>query len=237
MKFADGRALDALRHGFRPRQLRAVSFSTYCVVCREHSETFSVEELLTGTGNDTGIDAIATIVNSELIDDAQDVENLVTSSKRLDVVFVFVQAKRSATFNGADMSNFFYGVKDFFSDKPKLTRNAEIKKHAEIANSIFSNPAQLLKKPACKLYYVTTGKWVADKDLTGRIESAKADLEALNLFGHIEISPIDADQLHQLYRNTTETIAVEIVFKIAAHCLTLTASRKLMLVHCLQKNI
>ena len=48
---------------------------------------------------------------------------------------------------------------------------------------------------------------------TGRIESAKADLEALNLFGHIEISPIDADQLHQLYRNTTETIAVEIVFQ------------------------
>jgi len=54
----------------------------------------------------------------------------------LDGTFVFVQSKTSSNFNGAEMSSFAFGVQDFFAEKPKLPRNENIKRMAEVQSAV-----------------------------------------------------------------------------------------------------
>lgn len=46
-------------------------FASYLTVHRHHAETFDPSEIVTGGGGDTGIDAIAIIVNGALITDLE----------------------------------------------------------------------------------------------------------------------------------------------------------------------
>ena len=50
------------------------------------------------------------------------------------------------------------------------------------AEYIFSKATYIKKKPTCYLYYVTTGKWVGDKNCVGRMQIVKDDLLAQNIF-------------------------------------------------------
>ena len=90
-------------------------FAAWLTVRRHYSEsTFEPGELITGKGNDTGIDAIGVIVNNNLVTDVDTVDDLIEVNGYLDVTFVFVQAERSAHFDGGSIGTFGYGVRDFF---------------------------------------------------------------------------------------------------------------------------
>ncbi len=81
-----------------PEDERFEHFSTWLTVRRHYSEmTFTPGELVTGSGGDIGIDAIAIIVNNNLVTDVDTIEDLLAVNGYLDVTFVFVQAERSRT--------------------------------------------------------------------------------------------------------------------------------------------
>ena len=71
--------------------------------------TFTLEK-----NGDGGIDAIAVIVNNNLVTDIDIVEELLTQNGFLDVTFVLVQAERSAHFDGAKIGTFGFGAREFF---------------------------------------------------------------------------------------------------------------------------
>src|SRR5271157_1637572 len=93
-------------------------FSSYLTVVRFLSETFDTSDVVTGSGGDTGIDGIATIINGSLVSDADLVEEYAERNGYLDVDFLFVQAERSSGFDSAKIGQFGFGVQDFFEDKP-----------------------------------------------------------------------------------------------------------------------
>lgn len=202
-------------HGIEsfPEEKRFERFAAYVSVRRQNNETFDTEDIITGSDYDTGIDAIAIIVNESLVTDVEAFEERAENSPSLDVTFVFVQAERSPSFDGSTILRFGSGVMDFFSETPRLTRNDRITAVAEITTAIFKRSIKFKRgNPVARLYYVTTGKWVGDHDLEVRRETVANELLSTGLFRHVEFWPVDAVYLQRLYRQTKNAISREFNF-------------------------
>nr|WP_315419950.1 AIPR family protein [uncultured Pedobacter sp.] len=186
--------------------------ANYSIVSNEYNKTFEIDSLTVGDGNDTGIDGIAIIVNGQLVESIEEVQDLLDRNSFLDVNYIFIQAKTTSSFEGADMNTFIFGVLDFFSQNPKLVRNNDIIKFAEISNFIYDKAPSFKENPNLKLYYITTGKWTEDPNLRGIIENGINNLEQTNLFDTVQFTPFGARELANAYRKTKESISTTITF-------------------------
>lgn len=188
-------------------------FASYCAVEQHYTDTYSLTDIITAKGGDCGIDAIAIIINGNMITSKDEVDDLIELNKKLsEISFVFIQAKTSSSFDYGELGTFGAGVKDFFSDHPQMVRNTLIEEKSKLVEYIFSKATYIKKKPTCILYYITTGKWVDDRNCVGRIEIAKDDLMDMNIFEEVRYIPVGADLLQKLYRNTIDVIETEINF-------------------------
>ena len=61
------------------------------------------------------------------------------------------------------------------------------------------------------MYYVTTGKWVNDANLTKIVDVQKNQLEQLNYFSAVEFLPIDQNRLMTIYKELNNSIIREVV--------------------------
>jgi hypothetical protein len=198
-----------------PEKDRFEHFASYITIKRHHSETFDTEDVVMGAGGDTGIDGLAVIVNGSLVTDVESFEQQMgfTGNLNLDVLFVFVQAERSASFDGAKIGTFGFGVMDFFKQSDhSLIRNERISAAADIMAAIYRRSSKFRSNPACWVYYVTTGKWVNDHDLEGRKAAVVSDLKGTGLFSRVEFQPVDAAELQKLYRQTKNAVSKEFLF-------------------------
>jgi len=133
----------------------------------------------------------------------------------LEASFIFVQAERSASFDGAKIGTIGNGVIDFFSDHPKMDRNQRVKDAAAIMTAIYARSASFRKRPACRVYYVTTGGWNEDRNLVGRRDTVISDIKATEMFDEKEIDfrCLGADDVHRLYQSTKNAISRTFVFE------------------------
>ena len=190
-------------------------FSSYSIISKTLDDTFDISDvvgddedsgnqkgIVSGGGNDTGIDSIAVTLNGTLITDIGEVEDIFAENSTIfEATFVFIQAKTSSKFTGSDIRNFGDGIVDFLSLEPKLKQNTFIKNKWEIANKIIEN-ASNIQNILCKAYYVTTGKWVGDQNLITKVDSAKIDINNLNIFGSVDFVPVDADLIQSMYKES-----------------------------------
>lgn len=196
-----------------PEDKRFEHFAAFATVRRQYSQTFDTDDIVTGSGGDTAIDGIAILVNGALVTDLEALEEQADIVGSLDVTFVFVQAERSPNFEAATIGSFSYGVVDFFKETPSLKRNSKIMAASEIQTAIYHKHSSKFRgNPVCRLYYVTTGKWVGDHTLEARRMSAVSDLKATSMFRDVEFLPIDANELQKLYRQTKNAITREFLF-------------------------
>jgi len=68
------------------------------------------------------------------------------------------------------------------------------------------------RNPICKLFYVTTGRWIGDQNLTAIIENATAELESSNLFDHVVFNPLGATDIQKMYQSTKGRVSATINF-------------------------
>lgn len=186
--------------------------SNYSIISNEYNKTFEIDVVTVGDGNDTGIDGIAIIVNGQLVESVDEVNDLLIRNNFLEVSYLFIQSKTSSNFDGGDIGVFLFGVRDFFSETPRLLRNDDIKKFAEISNHIYLNGSRFKNNPSLKLFYVTTGKWLNDTNLRGIIDNEVFSIEQTNLFEHVTFTPFGARELAGSYRKTKEAISTTITF-------------------------
>jgi hypothetical protein len=188
-------------------------FTGYITVRRQHAEAFDTADIVTGSGGDTGIDAIAILVNGILISDLEALEEHAQRSPSLDVQFIFVQAERSSSFDSAKIGQFQFGVLDFFKENPALVQNAAVKEAALVMSAIFAKSSKFKRgNPVCRLFYVTTGRWQNDPVLEARRRAVVSDLEASGLFREVEFLCIGADAIQKLYSQTKNAISREFLF-------------------------
>ena len=182
-QFSTENSLEGLAEDVRFEHLTA-----FLTVRRHYSRALDSNDIVTGSGGDTGLDAIAIIVNGVLVTDVDMVEELLEQNGYLEATFIFVQAERSASFDAAKIGTFGFGVLDFFSDAPRLPRNEAVTNAAAIMTAIYDRSASFRRRPACRLYYATTGKWAEDGNLVARRETIKADLSALEMFDEVDFA-------------------------------------------------
>ena len=197
-----------------PEEKRFEHFASYITVRRQYAETFDTDDIVTGAGGDTGIDGIAIIVNGTLATDIDTLEDAIEQAGSLDVAFVFVQAERTAGFDGSKIGTFGFGVMDFFNEKPSLKRNEKVQMAADMTAAILKRSSKFKRgNPTCRLYYVTTGKWTGDQSLEARRQAVASDLSSTNLFREVEFLPVDAEGLQKLYRQTKNAISNKFKFE------------------------
>lgn len=190
-----------------PEDQRFEQFATWLTVRRHYSETkFDPADLVTETGGDTGIDAIAIIVNNNIVTDIDTIAELITVNNYLDVTFVFVQAERSEHFDGGKIGTFGYGVRDFFGDA-RLPKGQIVQNFIDIMNAIYSQSGKFKPdNPKCIMYYVTTGTWQDDATLSARIHTEVNLLKATNQFSSVDFHAIGASDIQRLDRQAKNAI-------------------------------
>ena len=67
--------------------------------------------------------------------------------------------------------------------------------------------------PTCRLYYVTTGTWHENVGFRSRITQGKDDLDATDLFSHVEFQPMDSDAIRMAYRELHRKVVQKIKFE------------------------
>jgi hypothetical protein len=134
-------------------------FAAFSTVKRHYDRTFNPADIVVGKGGETGIDAVAIIVNNVLVTDIDTIAELAEQNGYIDATFIFVQAERTEGFDGNKIANLANGVIDFFRDTPKMQRNASIQEAAEIGAAVYKKIGMFRARPALICYYVTTGIW------------------------------------------------------------------------------
>ena len=211
--FADARGLSNL-----PFEGVFEAFATSSMLRKYHQSdlTGMEDDVLLGGGGDGGIDAVGILVNGRLVSTEAGLHFLFDSHGRLDVEFVFVQAKTSAAFNAADIGNFVFGVEQYFNSALHSSSNilfkSEIQQKIDLTRSIYGQAIRMQDHPKCSLYYVAPGRWTGAKDPEGRLSHGKDRLEALNLFSDVRALPVDAESLKATYRDLERSVVKEVDF-------------------------
>jgi hypothetical protein len=187
-------------------------FCSHVALSNEYNKTFDPKIITVGKGNDTGIDGLAILVNGHLVEEIEEIDDLLESNGYLDVTYVFVQAKTSSSFDTKDMHAFYFGVTDFFSEDPKLPRNSDIQRFAEISEYLLNLASEFKENPKCRTYYITTGVVKEDSNISAVTQSAIDDLESYNIFESVMANVIGANELGKLYRKSKDPITAKITF-------------------------
>lgn len=196
-----------------PEDSRFEHFTSFLTVGRHLEDSFDTADIVSGAGADTGIDAIAVIVNGVLVTDPELVGELATTNGYVDATFVFVQSERSASFETSKIGQFGFGVVDFFKEHPTLPRNDRVAAAAEIMAAVYAKSSRFTRgNPVCRLYYATTGRWTGDKALEARRAAVQEDLLHLNIFREVDFQPVGADSLQRYYNESKNAIAREFMF-------------------------
>ena len=179
------------------------------------------EGLLVGGAGDGGLDAVAILVNGRPARTEEDVQFFVDHLGRLDVEFVFIQAKTSAAFRAADIGSFVFGVEQFFSQivnaTPNIEFRSEIQDLIDLTHHIYHRHGiNLQGNPKCYLYYVTTGNWTDAPDPKGRLLDGEQRLLNLNIFSAVRSMPVDAELLKATYRELERRIVKDVEFSRTA---------------------
>jgi hypothetical protein len=196
-----------------PEDQQFEHLAAFVTVRRHHARTFDTTDIVISHEGGTGIDAVAIIVNGALVTDIDSINELAERNGYLEASFIFVEADRGSSFEGAKIGNIGFGVEDFFRDTPHLPRGPKLAESAAIAKAIYDRGSLFRTKPSCRLYYVTTGTWNDDQNLLARRNGCVAALEASHLFGQVEFFCVGADQLHRLYNQTKTAVTREFLFK------------------------
>ena len=188
-------------------------FAAHCVTSTHCPDTFEPDDVAVGGSGDLGIDAIAILVNDHLVRSESDILHFKTALRRLDVQFLFVQAKTSPHFPAADIGTFLSGVRQFFGDRLPADTNEYIREFYQLKEYIYEHTLDMDAAPICRLYYVTTGIWNADPSPVSRITQGRADLKSTDYFSIVDFIPLDSDAIKQTYREINQRVIQEVTFE------------------------
>lgn len=189
-------------------------FVNFSVISKNYRNSFNLEDTDTGEGGDGAIDGIAIIINGKLISSIEELNDIVVDSGYLDCNLYIIQSKISQKFEGTSIASFVFGVKDFISDNPQLVQNENIKKYHEIWEEIILKSSYMTNRlPTLKLFYVTTGKWVSDKNLEAIRSSGESEIDQTGLFSSVNIEILGATEIQRLYHETKNKLSTTITFQ------------------------
>lgn len=168
-----------------------------------------------------GIDTFALFINDTLITDKENISTF-ARAKRLDAKLVFIQTKRSASFDTGEFLKFTSAVKNFLSDNPEIKYSEDLEHAKELLNELFlPEHARILsnKKPICEIYFVTSGSRTEESSISGVRKQQEREIEAANPeLESATIKIVDADYIIDSYNEVENKTSVTISFEKNINC-------------------
>lgn len=186
-------------------------FCNYSILKNEFNNEFEYDDISTWNWYQW-IDGIAIIVNNQYINWIEELEDIISTTKELNVSFIIIQTKTSTHFDWSQILNFINTTKDFFDIEPNFPQTEEVKNKKSIVGLLYSKVSLMDENPTLKMYYITTGNWEDDVSLKANI-SNKKELEKLNLFKEVDFNPYGASEIQKAYKNTSKTVSANFTFK------------------------
>lgn len=168
-----------------------------------------------------GIDTFCLIINDNLITSIDDIRQH-QKLKRMDVQFVFIQTKRSTSFDSGEFLKFTAAIKNFFSLDPNIELSEELLSAKELVDELFKpENARLFanKKPKCDLFFATSGSVSNENLVLGVIKQEEQVLKTI--IPEIEsfnIKQIAADYVIDSYNEIENRSSVIINFEKKVSC-------------------
>lgn len=194
-----------------PQEYQFERFVNYCVFSKYYPEAFDVDDLTTGT-DDESIDGACAIIGEQLVSTREEAEAIFSSikaRKSIEVTFVFCQAKRTDGFELGEMLKFFSGIGRVFDDTHDLSDEllSEIR---EIHTLTLDNLGKVQNgRPNLHAYYASTGVWNEDKNLVKGCKGAKKSLDATGFFNEAEVLPLDREKLIRSWLQTRSHVQAQ----------------------------
>lgn len=189
-------------------------FTNYCIVKREATATFELEQLNIGKNGNPGIDGMAILLNGVVINEPNDVHYFINKKQSFDVDIIVTQAKTSPKFDSGDILKFIACAKNFLMTSDvefKFNTDSQIRK--EIISTIWENSINLRQPPTVKLYYVTTGRWENPTECKDFIDQEINNFDKSGYFKSISFIPIDAERIKTYYKEIKNRNEKEITFQ------------------------
>lgn len=123
-------------------------FINHCIVSREHPENFDFETVTVGGLGEVGLDGIAILVNDHLVSSKDEIDFFSKKLRRLDVRFLFIQAKTGDRFDMGDIGNFLFGVRSFFAPDGALQMNDQISRLKQMKQLIYDSSLDMDHNPS-----------------------------------------------------------------------------------------
>ena len=187
------------------------SFCAYSVISSIYEEEFDAEEFRLGQGGDLGVDAVAILINGDLLLDANDVRQAVAGSKSLDVTFVVVQARSGTSFEAKTIVDLTDNLLQLFTaDSVPYPMSSGVTNFHQSVVAIYSDIGKLKTLPNLKVYYVTTGRVTEDAHLKEKRKSSATRLADTNYFDDVSWNLLGARELRDMYQRATTAVTADI---------------------------
>ncbi|MGC1247779.1 MAG: hypothetical protein WA865_16305 [Spirulinaceae cyanobacterium] len=189
-------------------------FINYYIIAKDYDESNpDIEDVCTGGAGDKGIDGVGLVVNGNLINSQDDVENFGNLNGYLKVDFIIIQSKYRSNFDSKEILAFARGIKFLFAFDKNFNANSHLNHKKELIEFIYEQNLFKDKNPRCKIYYVTTGKWKNDQEITELIDSIKKELEDKSIFDEVLFAPIDAAGIQNIYRSVNNQMSRTAIYQ------------------------
>jgi cold shock CspA family protein len=185
-------------------------FSVHCLISRFVSGSYDLEDVNVGNESNPGVDGLAILVNDRLVLSKEDVNFFKETQGKLNVHFIFLQAKTSPKFDQGELGKFIFAVKNFFTGKEKLNFNDDMMLLHDVKEYIFECSIDMDSPPRCSLFYVTSGRWENPSDIVTMVNSEIEFLKNTSLFSEVNLYPIDSTKLKSYYKELKNKAIKEI---------------------------
>ncbi|PRX29219.1 hypothetical protein B0G75_109207 [Paraburkholderia sp. BL18I3N2] len=178
-------------------------FATHCVLSSRFSATFDLDDVSTGPG-DEGIDGVAVVIDEVVTPSVEDAQAIFASQRRNhDVDVLFVQAKRSESFDLGEFLKFKEGILRFATQTPYAATDEVLLDARQMFDVVLKEVPKVRNgKPSLTARFVTTGQYQKPAALETALADFLTQLDALGLFHDIDVRFIDRDELTRLWVGT-----------------------------------
>jgi len=199
---------------FMDEQKRFEHFVNYCVASKFYSGRIGSSDLTT-SDDDAGIDGVIIIADGELVTTEEEINCIFESHKRnVEIDFIFIQSKTSEKFEKKEITNFGDGVYDFLSEEPSFPHDDVLIEAHKVFNKVVDNVHKVKRgKPNAKMYFVTTGVWNDEKELTASLKINLKKIESTGYFGEVECLKLDRDGLIKLWSSIHQPVEATVKVK------------------------
>ncbi len=186
-------------------------FTNNAVLSSKLGGSFELEDVTTSE-HDDGVDGVAVLIDEELVISDEDAKSIFSSNrKNHDVEVVFIQAKRSESFDLGDFLKFKESILRFVtSDSYDVEDDIQKNSHSVFDIAIQNVPKIRDGKPYLTAYFVTTGIYRSPE----AFETAKKDflkqLDELGYFSSIDLEFLGRNELTALWVKTYSGISAEL---------------------------